>query len=227
MTIRQQSPDFLPVLSRGKHRRSRSGACLMEFVSALAGERHTDHPKCVCPVLASMARVVNDRVADGARQRLAIVAPDFIGAAGAGLELQMSAVRRVLLTALGGARERQARFRVMVALLALDSAAQRLNVDTVVLTDAERAQLARSEPGVLHSAQDFVSAWEVAPQEYVRHGLPMALVTGVQVVGDTAATSRDDALIDLLVDTLGYYRRALEPEQAAHQESGSAISAAA
>jgi hypothetical protein len=39
-----QSPALLPVLSRGKHRNPRKGACFMEFASLLAGERWSDHP---------------------------------------------------------------------------------------------------------------------------------------------------------------------------------------
>jgi len=34
----QDLPDMLPVLSRGKHRRPRKGACFMELASYLAGE---------------------------------------------------------------------------------------------------------------------------------------------------------------------------------------------
>ena len=39
-------PALLPVLSRGKHRNPRKGACFMEFASLLAGERWSDHPAC-------------------------------------------------------------------------------------------------------------------------------------------------------------------------------------
>lgn len=39
-------PELLPVLSPGKHRNPRKGACFMEFASYLAGERWSDHPPC-------------------------------------------------------------------------------------------------------------------------------------------------------------------------------------
>jgi hypothetical protein len=55
------SPDLLPVLSRGKHRNPRRGACFMELASFLAGERWSDHPSCTHPLLAEVARNVNDR----------------------------------------------------------------------------------------------------------------------------------------------------------------------
>ena len=49
-------PQLLPVLSRGKHRNPRKGACFMELASFLAGERWSDHPACTHPLLAALAR---------------------------------------------------------------------------------------------------------------------------------------------------------------------------
>ncbi len=74
-------PDHLPMLSRGGHRRSEDGACVMEYVSVLSGGRFSDHPRCTHPALASLARLVNDRIIDdGVRGELALLAPDLIGA---------------------------------------------------------------------------------------------------------------------------------------------------
>ena len=73
-------PDGLPMLDRGGHRSPEHGACLMEYVSVLAGTRFSDHPRCTHPALAQLARVVNDEVVDpAARSRLAVLAPDLIG----------------------------------------------------------------------------------------------------------------------------------------------------
>lgn len=73
-------PDGLPMLDRGGHRSPDQGACLMEYVSVLAGTRFSDHPRCTHPALAQLARVVNDEVVDPAsRSRLAVLAPDLIG----------------------------------------------------------------------------------------------------------------------------------------------------
>ena len=46
-------PDMMPVLSRGKHRNPKKGACFMELASFLAGEPWSDHPACTHPLLAS------------------------------------------------------------------------------------------------------------------------------------------------------------------------------
>ncbi len=73
------APDILPVLSQGKHRSPRQGACFMEFASYLAGERWSDHPKCVHPVLGALARNVNDCTGDSGRSRLAPLIPSAVG----------------------------------------------------------------------------------------------------------------------------------------------------
>ncbi|MDX6283523.1 MAG: hypothetical protein QOH03_4594 [Kribbellaceae bacterium] len=69
----------VPVLSRGKHRNARKGACFMEFASYLAGEPWSDHPACTHPLLAGVARDVNDCTTDAGRARLAPMIPSVIG----------------------------------------------------------------------------------------------------------------------------------------------------
>jgi len=75
-------PGQLPILSRGKHRKPRKGACFMELVSYLAGEPWSDHPACTHPLLAVVAREVNDCISDEARPRLALLIPSVIGLVG-------------------------------------------------------------------------------------------------------------------------------------------------
>lgn len=72
-------PDGVPVLSRGRHRSSRKGACFMEMASFLAGERWSDHPTCTHPVLATLARCVNDMLDEAHRQRLVTMIPEVVG----------------------------------------------------------------------------------------------------------------------------------------------------
>ncbi len=72
-------PDLMPVLSRGRHRNAKRGACFMEFASHLAGERWSDHPRCTHPAVARLARLVNDWSSDTERSRLAPMIPAAIG----------------------------------------------------------------------------------------------------------------------------------------------------
>jgi hypothetical protein len=66
-------------LSRGKHRSPEDGACVMELASMLAGERFTDHPVSVCPVIGSFLRAYNDLIDDFRRQDLYGYASKIVG----------------------------------------------------------------------------------------------------------------------------------------------------
>ena len=82
-----QPPALLPTLSRGKHRNPRKGGCFMEFASLLAGEPWSDHPACTHPLLAAVARHVNDLTSDPGRPRLAGLIPSVIGLTGNDLHI--------------------------------------------------------------------------------------------------------------------------------------------
>lgn len=75
-------PDGVPLLSRGRHRSPRRGACFMEFASLLAGERWSDHPACTHPLLGQLARRVNDATSDAGRQLLLPLIPSVVGRRG-------------------------------------------------------------------------------------------------------------------------------------------------
>lgn len=72
-------PDGMPVLSRGRHSGPEEGACLMEYVSVLAGEPFTDHPTCVEPLLIRLAWGVNDASPPAVRASLVHLAPRLAG----------------------------------------------------------------------------------------------------------------------------------------------------
>ena len=63
-------PDFLPTLSHGAHDSDAGEACVMEYVSLLAGEEWSDRPECTHPILAHEARTTNDLLLDHDRPRL-------------------------------------------------------------------------------------------------------------------------------------------------------------
>jgi hypothetical protein len=63
-------PESLPILSRGKHRRTGHGACFMEYTSLLAGEPFSDSPRCVDRELAIVLRRANDSMTDAERGAL-------------------------------------------------------------------------------------------------------------------------------------------------------------
>lgn len=63
-------PVSLPSLSAGAHDADAGEACVMEYVSLLAGEEWSDRPDCTHPVLAHEARTTNDLLLDRDRQQL-------------------------------------------------------------------------------------------------------------------------------------------------------------
>lgn len=103
------SPDVMPVLSAGKHRNPRQGACFMEFASYLAGERWSDHPPCTHPLLSFLARGVNDFSSDGARNRLAPLIPSVIGLNGSDPKIDLLIALRAASCAIPVASESRQR----------------------------------------------------------------------------------------------------------------------
>jgi hypothetical protein len=70
------------VLRPGRHRGPEDGACAIELASMLAGERFSDHPKSVCPVIAAFVRPYNDRVGPLLRNDLYEIAAMVVGTTG-------------------------------------------------------------------------------------------------------------------------------------------------
>ena len=75
-------------LTPGTHLTPDDGACLMEVVSHLAGEQWSDEPRATLPLLAHLARLVNDAMTPGGRQSLLALAPRLTGLASAGPSIQ-------------------------------------------------------------------------------------------------------------------------------------------
>ena len=69
-------------LKQGCHRSFEAGACAMEAVAYLAGEPHSDHPKCASPVISAFMRDWNDSLDDEGRQKLKPYLPKLIGTVG-------------------------------------------------------------------------------------------------------------------------------------------------
>ena len=79
LDILPSAPDGMPMLTRGRHVSPEEGACLMEYVSVLAGEPFSDNPRCVDPLLVRLSWAVNDCSVEPVRAKLADFAPRLIG----------------------------------------------------------------------------------------------------------------------------------------------------
>ncbi|MFE0450102.1 hypothetical protein ACFW2D_02160 [Streptomyces sp. NPDC058914] len=78
--LRAGLPDGLPAPGRFAHLHPDDGACLMEAAALLASGRFTDSPPGTHPVLAALARAVNDSVSEPARHALWPLAADLADA---------------------------------------------------------------------------------------------------------------------------------------------------
>ena len=58
------------VLASGAHRSREQGTCFMEATAWIAGQKHSDAPDCVCPMLGAFLRNLNDSLSDSDRQNL-------------------------------------------------------------------------------------------------------------------------------------------------------------
>ncbi len=63
------------MLSQGAHLSPDDGMCLMEAVSRAAHLPWSDAPECTHPLLAHLARLVNDASSDAGRQQLSVLVP--------------------------------------------------------------------------------------------------------------------------------------------------------
>jgi hypothetical protein len=109
MTTTMTVPELMPALARGKHRSPRQGACFMEMASFLAGERWSDHPACTHPLLATLARLVNDNTPDDERQHLTPLIPSVIGLNSADPRWDAVIARRAATSAIPVAAESRQR----------------------------------------------------------------------------------------------------------------------
>src|SRR6476469_2912485 len=175
-------PDGVPILSRGRHRSPRKGACFMEMASFLAGERWSDHPTCTHPVLATLARCVNDMLEDAQRQGLVTMIPEVVGLnpddPRATTALLLTAVRAALPVA---AQDRQNLLAVAV-----------LNAERVLAEQDGRSR------GDLSSASRDALESSPAAEHWAR--ACVARVGFTPVVG--AAPSNAAKVVALAVDTI-------------------------
>jgi hypothetical protein len=201
MTIRGV-PDGLPVLSRGKHRSPRQGACFMEMASLLANEPWSDRPRCTHPLLAQLARLVNDHTSDAGRADLVVMIPEVIGVRGRGLEWEVALVAAVAVQAVYDAPEPKQR-ALAAGLLRCDELAERY--DATAVDRAAIAAALERVPGAATWARSFIGgAPPLKPRAFQRHSAPAVLLCAVRGTAEAAISDPDARLRDLLrigVDT--------------------------
>ncbi|HEX6231971.1 MAG TPA: hypothetical protein VFZ63_02480 [Jiangellaceae bacterium] len=194
-------PDALPVLSRGKHRNPKKGACFMELASYLAGERWSDHPSCTHPLLATMARLVNDFTSDDARPPLAQLIPSVIGLTSDDLRLDATIALRAARTALPVASAERQRV-LAVAILTAERVLAELDgrpLDEV----SQTSQKALDEvPHATKWAYRFTRGMRISTKGFRRHAAPSAVRCAVQGIARACISDPDTMMYELLASTI-------------------------
>jgi hypothetical protein len=197
-----QLPALLPTLSPGKHRSPRTGACFMEFASLLAGERWSDHPACTHPLLAAVARHVNDYTSDAGRPRLAGLIPSVIGLTGEDPHIDARIALGSATMALPVvAAERQ---RVMaVSVLACERVLADLDGRPLgTLEERSRSALAQV-PDAAAWANRFTRGVRPSAKRFRRQVAPAVVGDAVQGIAEACIPDPDAMLHDLLVQSIG------------------------
>lgn len=195
-------PELIPILSRGKHRSPRKGACFTELVSYLAGERWSDHPACTHPLLAAVARDVNDRTSDAGRPRLAGLIPSVIGLTGEDLHIDariaLACARRALPVAAAGRQQAMA-----VSVLACERVLATLDGRPAGRLEEESRRALAQAPHAAQWARSFTRDIPIAPKAFRRHVAPATVRAAVEGIALACVPQPDAMLLALLIDAIG------------------------
>jgi hypothetical protein len=199
--VQPHLPEMLPVLSRGKHRNPRKGACFMELASYLAGERWSDHPACTHSLLASVARLVNDHTSDEGRPRLAELIPSVIGLTGDDPHIDALIALRCSTIALPvAAAERQ---RVLaVSVLVCERVLAQLDGRPGDSLSPESQKVLDAVPQATQWADRFTSNVRPRLAAFRRHAAPHAVRCAVDGAAHALIPDPDAMLRTMLVESI-------------------------
>jgi hypothetical protein len=216
-----QPPTLLPLLSRGKHRNPRKGACFMELASLLAGERWSDHPACTHPLLAAVARHVNDYTSDAGRQRLATLIPSVIGLTGHDLHVDARIALRCATTALPVVSAERQR-AMAVAVLTADRVLAGLDGRPAAALEEHNAQALAEVPDAAQWARRFTGELSVTPEAFRRRSAPSTVSCAIKGIAQACVPDPDTILHDLLTGAIDDCR-ALVRRDAGQEAEGIAV----
>ena len=220
LTDRVRSAEFLPLLSRGKHRRPAKGACVMEYASYLAGEKWSDHPSCTHPLLAELARQVNDFISDATRQTFVEFVPDMIGLTGSDLRFDLRIALRVACTALPVVD--QSRQQMMAtAVLTCERVLADLDGRPGAPLSQESADALERAPEAAAWARRFTNNLSISHRVFRRTAGPTIVRYGVQGVAHACVFEPDSLLREMLVEAIADCRKLRAPKTTMRRWSAS------
>lgn len=194
---RTATPELLPILSRGKHRNPRRGACFMEMASFLAGERWSDHPSCTHPLLAQLARLVNDTVTDPARAGLVPLIPSVVGLTSDDLHVDATIALRSALAALPIAAEPRQHV-LATAVLGCERVLAELDGRDLASLGPQSREVLDQVPEAEAWARSFSGGIGGAPRAFRARTAPQIVNLAVEGIVLACAPDVEQRLVDLL-----------------------------
>jgi hypothetical protein len=173
----------------------------MELASFLAGERWSDHPACSHPLLAALARDVNDRASDANRQRLAELIPSVIGLTSDDPHLDALIALRCATTALPVVSAERQRAMAVAVLTCNRVLADLGGRPSSALEERSRQALA-DVPEAARWARRFTSDMGPSPKAFRRHAAPRIVRFTVEGIAQACIPEPDDLLRELLAGTI-------------------------
>jgi hypothetical protein len=201
MTSTITAPELMPVLSRGRHRNPRRGACFMEMASFLAGERWSDHPACTHPLLAELARLVNDSLTDRLRPRLMPLIPSVIGLTSDDVHVDAAIALRCAHAALPIAAAPRQNVLAISVIRCERVLAELDGRDGTSLSPRSR-QVLEQVPEAAAWARSFSSRLRISPRTFRAQTAPHILSIAVEGIALASAPDVEQRLVDLLADTV-------------------------
>jgi hypothetical protein len=195
------APELMPVLSRGKHRNPRRGACFMEMASFLAGEPWSDHPACTHPLLAELARLVNDSLTDRLRPRLNPLIPAVIGLTSDDVHVDAAIALRSALAALPIAAASRQNV-LATAVLGCERFLAELDGRERDSLSPQSREVLDEVPAAAGWARSFSSGSTASERTFRRQTAPHILNIAVQGIAQACAPDVEQRLVDLLAATI-------------------------
>lgn len=169
----------------------------MEMASFLAGERWSDHPRCTHPLLAELARLVNDTVTDRLRPQLIPMIPSVIGLKSDDLHVDVAIALRSAKAALPIAAESRQHVLATGVLRCERVLAGLDGRDPASLSLGSRQAL-EQVPVAEAWARSFSSGQHVSPLTFRAKIAPRILNVAVEGIAQACAPEVEQRLIDLL-----------------------------
>jgi hypothetical protein len=173
----------------------------MELASLLAGEPWSDHPACTHPLLAAVARQVNDHTSDAGRSRLTELIPSVIGLTGDDLHIDARMALRSATMALPVvAAERQ---RVMaVSVLTCERVLADLDGRAPGSLEEQSRLVLAEVPQAAGWAYRFTSGIRPSGKGFRRQAAPTIVQDAVEGIAHACAPDPDGMLRGLLVQAI-------------------------